>query len=473
MERPRRPLRSRRPCRQPAAAVLLAGVLLAGCALPPALQPGEEPPAPEADDITQADAAFYWPYAALATDVYRSRGEVDANVVIALSSPWLREEVHRHGDKALRDWFSALGSATAVKSTQQEFDASCKAEVIDGFGDEALKQMARQRCERVAQLLSGRTDPVDLDELNRYANETPARPEDCSARGGHTPLVPVGRVREEPLQWSRVPELRRDTPARGSRLFVPDLAIDVWRRPRGRVNGVPVVEYAIVYRGTVGGGGWVSNLRGLTAFTPFIWDQYSQALDATNQIVAQIRQLHRTSDALFGRGPEGSPDATQVLITSVGHSLGAGLAQYVYLRVPALTRAVGFDPSPIDGTATVAIESRPLAGTMKPLPPTVPPLRWRPQPAPADDELARRPRRVDRVDGADDAAIHLLHEHGEFLSRLAKCSAGPVWGAEGGPRVRCNEVNYSSGNPFRQHNMAELACRLYLRSTGVEPREKR
>jgi hypothetical protein len=66
--------------------------------------------------------------------------------------------------------------------------------------------------------------------------------------------------------------------------------------------------------------------------------------------------------------------------------------------------------------------------------------------------------------------MHLLFEDGEFISQIAPCHSGPIWGAEGGPWVRCERVNFSRGNTFRQHNMAQLACKLFLATRGLPVR---
>jgi pimeloyl-ACP methyl ester carboxylesterase len=182
-----------------------------------------------------------------------------------------------------------------------------------------------------------------------------------------------------------------------------------------------------------------------------------------------------------------------VLITTVGHSLGAGLARYIYLQIPQVTRVVGFDPSPIDGSSMVAVQDRPFVMTGR-----------KPKQGESADDLAvasaqvfrgelietamrtesggRKPQSsmkagrrqpVDHDPIAPGAAIFMLHERGEILSLFAPCQSGEIWGSEGGPRVACHVVNWSSGNPFRQHNMAELACRMSLCFQGISPRRDR
>jgi hypothetical protein len=69
-----------------------------------------------------------------------------------------------------------------------------------------------------------------------------------------------------------------------------NVATEVWRRNRVSPDQRPTLEYAIVFRGTVGGGGWVSNLRGLTSVTPLVWDQYRQAELATKAVMDHSSQ---------------------------------------------------------------------------------------------------------------------------------------------------------------------------------------
>ncbi|WP_348755020.1 hypothetical protein, partial [uncultured Aquincola sp.] len=64
------------------------------------------------------------------------------------------------------------------------------------------------------------------------------------------------------------------------------------------------------------------------------------------------------------------------------------------------------------------------------------------------------------------AAIFQMHEEGEVLSRFSGCTPGPLWGAEGGPGVHCDVVNLSRGSWIRQHNMAQMACKLALVHEG-------
>jgi hypothetical protein len=397
-------------------------------------------------------AAHYWPYAALAADVYDAVGRPYNQLALVRSSPWLLREVEEAKSKGTSTVFDDLTHTQAEDFTRRN---------------------ANLRCERFRKLLAAAArvpqvggdadcdhsdNPLGLDTAdaqdpeNALRNQLPARPEDCEFDGKRPPAVPVMEaVTQE--GWEVAPDLERRAHPRGWSVFVPGLAIDVWRRRLSPLGEVPEVEYAVVYRGTVGGGGWFSNFRALTAFTPLIWDQYRQALRATDDLIKQIYLLHRVSDELFHR----PNDATRIRITAVGHSLGGGLASYVYLRLPEITSVVAFDPSPVNGSSMFS-------------------------PEPVSDAQRREGKR-DRVSvaqlreaaavgdtGRAQAEISVLYEEGEVLSSLAGCTNGPIWGAEGGPSVRCDSVNFSGGSAFRQHSMSQLACKLYLAKMGLPTR---
>jgi hypothetical protein len=416
-----------------AGAVLLAMLtLLAGCATD-----AKQAPSTAQSDKEKAD--FYWPYAALAADVYRTRGEVDSHIATALASPWLRNEVESFGSPAAQDRFRKLGYPEAEVLYRERLREKCKAEKLAAGAAEADDvQTPACQFEALSRADAERVQTESLNEPNRFVPTEPKSKEDCEYTRRQQPMVPIDTLSTE-YGWMRVPELQRQTSVRSWSIFVPELAIDVWRRPRPMAGNTPVMEYAIVYRGTVGGGGWVSNFRGLTAMLPFVWDQYRQALQATESLISQIDRLHTVGDELLGR-----KQPTQLLFTAVGHSLGGGLAQYLHLRLHRITRVVAFDPSPIDGSSTIPLDKRP-----------------------AVTDSGRRRFHLDPRD--DRATVHVLFEDGEFISELAPCHTGPVWGDEGGPWVRCERVNFSHGNTFRQHNMAQLACKLYLAHTGRSP----
>lgn len=380
-----------------------------------------------------ATASFYWPYAALATDVYRTEGKFEEKLQLAGSSPWLRREIAMLPPDQRQAAIKQAGlDSTALAAMYKQYVAdrcntsvTASAEAGSSAAFDCLVPNATQESELVA-------GEDRLAESNRSIEGTPRAEQHCDDDDGKEPLVPVTRAMQK-YGWERAPEFQRDALPRGWRVFVPELAVDVWRRPLPPDGDSPVVEYAIVYRGTVGGGGWLSNFRALTAYTPFIWDQYRQAQITTQQIVRQMKQVHALSDAIFRR-----QRSTKIHITAVGHSLGAGLASYIFLRVMDIDRVVGFDPSPVDGASLIGLENRALV-------------------------MSSRSQPIHSRDGdRSGAAIHLLFEKGEVISRVAPCHDGPIWGAEGGPVVRCESVDFSRGSIFRQHNMARLACMLFL-----------
>jgi pimeloyl-ACP methyl ester carboxylesterase len=382
---------------------------------------------------------FYWPYAALAADVYRTGGEGDMHTAMALASPWLRARLKQAVSPKEVDAFYQRGFPETDLLYRQLLRERCEEErsalptpAADAAPPPSCATLTALRREDVEAAIAAQ------DEPNRYEQSEPKSPDDCAYNRGHEPRVPLDRLQAD--GWSRVPELHKRTAARGWRLFVPELAVDVWRRERPAQDGAEVLEYAIVFRGTVGGGGWMSNFRGLTAMLPFVWDQYRQAEMLTTGIIDQIDRLHALADhVLKARQP------TRLLYTAVGHSLGGGLAQHIYMQLPRITRVVAFDPSPIDGASLVPLERRS-----------------------AVEEDGRRAVDLDPGDPTR-AAIHLLYEHGEVISQIAPCHSGPVWGAEGGPTVRCQRVNFTRGNAFRQHNIAQMACHLYLAQRPARP----
>tara|TARA_B100001105_G_scaffold182173_1_gene147349 strand:+ start:562 stop:2046 length:1485 start_codon:yes stop_codon:yes gene_type:complete len=469
------------PARLPARAALWAAVLaglLSACGTPPpatSVGPGlldEAPPAagPQQQPTERAplltgqalrDAAdFYWPYAALAAEVYAVDGRPDSYTALAFDSPSLRQEVRGSGHVRAQTFVRQLDDMDTVSAYEKRYELLCglrARQEAAASGDTGRAELLARHCAT----LDARQDAqlarqLALEERgdaqpNQYVDARPADDEDCRYTR-REPSVPVNEALRE-YQWSRLPEFQAEAQARGWSLFVPDLAIDVWRRPRAPVDGVPVFEYAIVYRGTVGGGGWVSNLRGVTSFTPFVWDQYRQAERASRMIIGRIQRLHALSDLLHERRA-----ATQPYITTVGHSLGAGLAVYIQLLNPEVTRSVGFNPSPVDGTSMIQVGDAPRAR--------------KPSRAVINQQIAQGLRRVDPGDAGQrgqapaQAAIFQMHEEGEVLSRFSGCTPGPLWGAEGGPGVHCDVVNLSRGSWIRQHNMAQMACKLALVHEG-------
>lgn len=443
--------------------------LLTACGTaPPASSPPADVPAAASGPALKAVADFYWPYAALAAEVYGAGDRPDNYNALAFDSPSLRQEVREQAHPRALAFVRQLDQQDVFNRYDKRYELLCGArargeaqaqgwvEALDRncrrLDDQAAERLRREALARE----ESRTEP------NAFEDAAPQDEADCRFVG-REPRVPVNEALVE-YQWTRLPEFHAEAPARGWSLFVPDLAIDVWRRPRAPVDGTPTVEYALVYRGTVGGGGWVSNLRGVTSFTPFVWDQYRQADRASRTIIRRIQRLHALSDLLHERRTP-----TRLYITTVGHSLGAGLASYIHVLNPEVTRTVGFNPSPVDGTSMVRVgdqipERRPSrAGVNQQL---AEGLRSADPGDPGDggDRGTRRLADGAGIDGR--AAIFQLHEDGEVLSRFSRCTPGPIWGDEGGPRLHCDVVNLSRGSWIRQHNMAQMACKLALVHAG-------
>lgn len=434
------------------------------------------------DQEVNATAKFYWPYAALAADVYRTGGQIRTELALALSSSWLRNEVSSTANGEVRkEYEDLLQPPNARQIALERANGPCVQEtpqlIYTSAGADSNQAVAEVNCATIAAAkpnpdgTAAAGDTVSQPRFGASISRLIARPEvqskappkavpegpdDCAYDGKTEPYVPVHLAIEE-HGWEAVPELRRQLHPRAWSIFVPGLAIDVWRRKLSSTHGSPTVEYALIYRGTVDGGGWLSNLRAFTAFTPFIWDQYRQARDATKDLIVQLNNLHGLSDALFKR-----TQPTEIRITAVGHSLGAGLAKYVFLRVPEITRVVGFDPSPVDGSSSFSPSK--IADERA----------GQPEKFPDRDSVLNGPtkRTIDHDPRDPKAAMYLLYEEGEALTLVAGCQSGPLWGDEGGPIVRCESVDLSGGNRIRQHNMPQLACKLYLATQNKHVRAK-
>lgn len=421
---------------------------------------GQTAARPQTPQTLKEIADFYMPYAAMAARVYDSQGRTEDMLGVAAASSWLRSQLARDPDeerrrKNLEVLSSPERRAELYRNRIARHCAGAHAGFTLGAGDSAVRA-SEGRCRKSNESAED-DDPdehsmTDVQRQAEYSEDTPVDWRDCNYRGSDHP-PPKLPVQQMTVGWTTVPELQRQLHPRGWSIFVPGLAIDVWRRPRPADGDSPVMEYALVFRGTADGGGWLSNFRALTAFTPVVWDQYRQARVATVDLINQIYQLHALDDALAKRETD-----TRIKITAVGHSLGGGLANYVFLRLPQITRVVGFDPSPINGSSTFAPEKV--------------------------DEWSRAKGRRDRQSVMTESrqpldtpehfdsgvGVFVLYEKGEILTQLTGCVSGPLWGAEGGPVVRCDGVNLSGGNAVRQHNMPQLACKLFLASEGLPTR---
>jgi pimeloyl-ACP methyl ester carboxylesterase len=117
---------------------------------------------------------------------------------------------------------------------------------------------------------------------------------------------------------------------------VGGLGVQVWAR-----KGLRCSEAVIAFRGTMGGnkGDWDSNFHWILRDLP-IYDQYDQVRDHIGDFIGHIE-----------RDPCYRPGLTQ--ITTVGHSLGGGLAQLAAYSDARIRRVYAFDPSMVTGFYSV------------------------------------------------------------------------------------------------------------------------
>lgn len=415
-------VRSLRSLRSLRAAVVAS--LLAGCGTLHVGQAPEQPRPPQAD--TQCIADFYLPYAALAADVYRTRGAAIERLQLVVNDDLVRKITNGKG--ITRDDLTRL-----------------------------YARVRTQQCGGAQTCLGEIHEPDKVKEIFNAGDEgfedaVPDNDAQCDEPTGAKPKVPISQVAKE-FGWERARELEKYAFTRDWRVFVPDFAIEVWRRVRTDAPALGQQEYTIVFRGTAGSGGWFSNLRPITALLPGFWDHYKQAEASARRIVEQIYMIEflryewQRSEALAGRGPVPRSDGVELpLVTLVGHSLGAGLARYAYLRVPEATRVIGFNPSPVDGGHTlIPLAQRELLSAGRRQDPGTYCL------APGEAVPSEVP------------SMFFLHELGEALTEIAPCFSGPEWGLEGGPVARCQGVDLSHGSALRQHAMNMMACRLSVR----------
>jgi hypothetical protein len=112
----------------------------------------------------------------------------------------------------------------------------------------------------------------------------------------------------------------------------------VWARQRFPHAGrEECTEISIAFRGTVGWNRWDWTSNAARYATPYD-DYYHQLQRNINAIVNQIRNLDCYKRARHA--PQ---------IVSTGHSLGAGLAQFVALANKRIRKVFAFDPSPVTG----------------------------------------------------------------------------------------------------------------------------
>jgi len=123
----------------------------------------------------------------------------------------------------------------------------------------------------------------------------------------------------------------------------------VWARTRATQKaGAPCSEVSIAFRGSTPlTADWISNLSPVTGY---VADDY-------------YRQLRRNIDAIIKKITTlDCYRRAKTQIVSVGHSLGAGLAQFSALannpRRPRITKVFAFDPSPVTGASYINADIR-------------------------------------------------------------------------------------------------------------------
>lgn len=392
------------------------------------------------EDLT-CISRFYLPYAILAADVYSTRG-------------------------SSAERFQLIADEQVLKAITKEKD-------ITRESVHKLYEEARNAYRNNKPLPQAKVEEILGSGNEQFVDEIPLEPGQCvedAKRTQPSVRVPIFHGTRR-FGWERVKEMEKYSVTRSWLMFVPELAIEVWRRyPLGQnqdIRSSSPHEYAIVFRGTTGVGGWFSNFRAVTALLPIFWDQYRQAEASAQRIVEQIFMTE------FLRAYRHSPDDPRKtlrlpLITLVGHSLGAGLAKYVYFKLPETTRVVAFNPSPIDGGRTlVSLDER---ASM---------MRGKQQnPQGHGSDASRRiyeelpscvSKQAERL-GLADPTMFILHERGEVLSSVSRCASGSEWGDEGGPVSLCQEVDLNRGNPIYQHKMTILACKMALKYFEQPPR---
>ncbi|MCP3371379.1 lipase family protein [Bradyrhizobium cajani] len=188
----------------------------------------------------------------------------------------------------------------------------------------------------------------------------------------------------------------------------------VWARTRTAARGA-CSEVSIAFRGTMGlsGGDWFSNF---SRFGSPYDDYYKQLQRNIDTIMKQIQSLDCYRRA--GRKPQ---------IVSTGHSLGAGLAQFVALatksRGPRIAKVLAFDPSPVTGAHLV--------------------------------------NKALLAENAQGLVIDRVYESGEVLSYArAAVQEYPRSSSRCNPQVRTVEVKAARGSAVGLHGMELLATNL-------------
>jgi pimeloyl-ACP methyl ester carboxylesterase len=210
-----------------------------------------------------------------------------------------------------------------------------------------------------------------------------------------------------------------DPPDRGRTL--DGIGVQIWAR-----NSDPCGEIVVAFRGTDfnQSDDWISNFRWVTRYLPF-YDQYEQTRDHIDRMIdAAAKKL--------GCSPR--------KVTTVGHSLGGGLAQHAaYAQKPGKGRAgiskvVVFDPSFVTGSSDRAIQGDQYV-------------------------KATRQLKIDRV-----------YEHGEILAYARFVTRHFFPPSSCSPQVRLVRFNLLEGNFSQQHSMTRFTHKLLTNSSRPLPK---
>ncbi len=187
----------------------------------------------------------------------------------------------------------------------------------------------------------------------------------------------------------------------------PGFGYNVWIK--NKESAAPTV--LIVFRGTDFDKfwDWYSNIRWVTRFIPWVWDQYDQVRDFIPKLTADIIEH-------YGEGKN-------IRFVAAGHSLGGGLAQQAAYASSNVNKVYAFDPSMVTGYYSV----RPVS------------------------------RRNENKAGVQTVRAY---EHGEVLAYLRWFFRQLYTISAENPKIVEVRYNYQKGSIFAQHSIIKLACNL-------------